>query len=116
MSLRGEQGSGTLLAAGLVGGVVAALGLVIPLYVGLCIRESIGNSADGSALAAADVAAGISAGVPCEVAAEVAAANRTSLDSCSVDGLVVTVRTSAGFLGLTLSAAATAGPPVVGTN
>jgi secretion/DNA translocation related TadE-like protein len=111
-----EAGSGTLLAAGVVGGVVAALGLVIPLYTGLCIRESVGNSADASALAAADVAGGISAGVPCEVAAQVAAANRSSLDACSVDGLVVTVRASAGFLGLRLTATATAGPPVVGTN
>jgi len=111
-----EDGSGSLLAAGLVGGIVAAMGLVLPLYLGLGIRESVGDAADASALAGADVAAGISAGIPCDVAERVAVANHASLDACSVDGLVVTVRTKTGFLGLTLSATATAGPPVVGTN
>jgi hypothetical protein len=50
------------------------------------------------------------------MAARLAAANGAVLAACSVDGLVVTVRTSAGFLGLTLTSTATAGPPVVGTN
>jgi secretion/DNA translocation related TadE-like protein len=90
--------------------------LVIPLYLGLSIRESVADSADAAALAAADVAAGISPGAPCASAARVAAANRASLEGCSVDGLVVTVRTSAQFLGLTLTSSATAGPPVAVTN
>jgi secretion/DNA translocation related TadE-like protein len=112
----GERGSGSLLGVAIAGSIVAAMGLVIPLYLGLGIRESVADAADASALAAADVAAGISAGVPCEVAARVASANRAALGACSVDGLVVTVRASTGFLGLTLSATAPAGPPVVGTN
>ena len=70
------------------------------------------GAADASALAGADAAAGIAAGSPCAVAAGVARANRTSLSGCVVDGLVVTVTTGGSFLGFSLAASATAGPPV----
>ena len=98
------------------GSVLAAMALVVPLYTGLGIRESVAAAADAAALAGADVAAGISPGTPCQVATRVAAANRASLGACTVDGLVVTVRARAGFLGITLASTATAGPPVVVTN
>jgi secretion/DNA translocation related TadE-like protein len=116
MRLVGDDGSGSILAIAILGGVGAALTLLVPLYAGLGIRESVADAADAAALAAADVAAGLSPGSPCSVAAEVAAANNARFERCAVDGLVVTVSTSDGFLGISLQASATAGPPVVGTN
>jgi secretion/DNA translocation related TadE-like protein len=114
--MREDNGSGSLLGVAIAGSTVAAMILLVPLYLGLGIRESVASAADASALAAADVAAGTFPGVPCDLAATVATANHAALDACATDGLVVTVRTSVGFLGLTLAATATAGPPVVGTN
>jgi secretion/DNA translocation related TadE-like protein len=113
---RSDAGSGSVLALGILGGVGAALTLLVPLYTGLGIRESVSDAADASALAAADVATGLASGSPCTVAAETAEANRARVTRCSVDGLVVTVTTSADFLGLSLRSTATAGPPVAGTN
>jgi secretion/DNA translocation related TadE-like protein len=111
-----ENGSGSVLGLAIAASAIATLGLLVPLYSGLGIRESVAEAADASALAAADVAAGAFPGVPCDVAARAAAANHAVLEECEVDGLVVTVRTSAGFLGLTLAANATAGPPFAVTN
>jgi secretion/DNA translocation related TadE-like protein len=113
---RGERGSGTLLAIGIIGCTVAALAAGVPLMVGLGIRQSVASAADAAALAGADVAAGLSPGSPCSIAADVAASNNSVLTACRVDGLVVTVRAHRGFLGLALVATATAGPPVVVTN
>jgi secretion/DNA translocation related TadE-like protein len=116
MRLVDDHGSGSVLAMAILGGVGVLLTLLVPLYVGLGIRESVGDAADAAALAAADVAAGISPGSPCAVAAEIVTANHARLEGCAVDGLVVTVSASDGFLGISLRANATAGPPVVGTN
>jgi hypothetical protein len=76
------------------------------------VLTQIQGSADASALAGADAAAGIAAGSPCAVAAAVARANHTSLSRCAVDGLVVAVTAHGSFLGFSLAAGATAGPPV----
>jgi secretion/DNA translocation related TadE-like protein len=113
---RSERGSGSLLAIALIGATIASFALAVPLYIGLGVRESVDSAADAAALAGADVAAGVFPGSPCTVAAELARANRAVLTGCTVDGLVVTVRASAGFAGITLSSTTTAGPPVVGTN
>jgi secretion/DNA translocation related TadE-like protein len=111
MTQPGDRGSGSLLALAIIGSIAALVTLTIPLCVGLAIRQSVETAADLAALAAADVAAGIAPGSPCAVAGAVAVANRASLVACSVDGLVVTVRTKHDYLGLSLSATATAGPP-----
>jgi secretion/DNA translocation related TadE-like protein len=116
VSTDGEVGSGSLLALAIIGATIASLALGVPLLIGIGIRESVATAADAAALAGADVAAGIYPGSPCAVAASVAIANRARLASCRVDGLVVTVRASADFLGLHLASEATAGPPVAGTN
>lgn len=100
----------------IAGSIAAGMTLMIPLYLGLGIRQSIAGAADAAALAGADVAAGIAPGSPCQVAASIARANHASLDACIADGLVVSVRASTGFLGLTLSASASAGPPVAGSD
>lgn len=114
--LDGDVGSGSLLAIAIIGATIASLALCVPLLVGIGIRESVATAADAAALAGADVAAGIYPGSPCAVAASVATANHARIAGCSVDGLVVTVRASADFLGLHLASEATAGPPVVVTN
>jgi secretion/DNA translocation related TadE-like protein len=111
-----DAGSGSLLAVAILGATIGSLALSMPLLIGLGIHQSVTAAADAAALAGADVAAGIYPGSPCVVAASVAAANRARLDGCRVDGLVVTVRTNAEFLGLPLAASAKAGPPVVVTN
>jgi secretion/DNA translocation related TadE-like protein len=111
-----DRGSGSILGLAIVGSVVTIVALLVPLDVGLHIRETLAASADAAALAGADVATGIAPGIPCDVAARLAAANGGSLDACEVDGLVVTVRTAGHFLGLKLTATATAGPPGSVTN
>jgi secretion/DNA translocation related TadE-like protein len=111
-----DDGSGSLFGLALVGSIGALVVLTIPLCTGLAIRQSVATAADAAALATADVAAGIAPGVPCDVARTVATANRAVLGACSVDGLVVTVRAQSTFLGLTLAATATAGPPGAVTN
>ena len=112
----GERGSGSLLGLAIIGSVAAVVTLLVPLVIGLGIHESLAAGADAAALAAADVASGVAPGFPCVVAARLAAANGVSLDTCRVDGLVVTVRTDRHFLGLDLGATATAGPPRTVTN
>ncbi len=111
-----SDGSGSLLSLAVIGAIAGVLALTVPLYWGLAVRASTESAADASALAAADVEVGIAPGIPCRVAASVATANRASLEACEVDGLVVTVRVDTQFLGFTLVATATAGPPGVGTN
>ena len=116
MKLRSDRGAGSILGVTILGGVLAAMALLLPLYIGMSLRQSVVGAADSAALAAADVAVGILPGYPCEVAAVVASANRTTLARCDVDGLIVTVSTKRQFLGQTLRATATAGPPRSGLN
>jgi secretion/DNA translocation related TadE-like protein len=110
------DGSGSLLALAVIGAIAGVLGITVPLYLGLVARAGAEGAADASALAAADVAAGISPGIPCRVAAQLARANGAALMACEVDGRVVSVGVETRFLGFTLAASATAGPPGVGTN
>ena len=95
----------------IVGGLVMLTALVLPLYLALSTRQAAAGAADAAALAAADTASGLLPGYPCESAGRVAAANGFSLDGCSLDGLVATVRVSAQVLGVAVGAAASAGPP-----
>lgn len=110
--MSGEAGSGSALVLAIAGGLVAAMALVLPLYSALAVRQAVAGAADAAALAAADTASGLIAGYPCEAAESVAGANGTSLTSCTVDGLVVTVSASRVILGFPVSATATAGPAV----
>jgi secretion/DNA translocation related TadE-like protein len=114
ISLASDSGSGTVLAVGLTAAVAVVAAAVLPLSQVLVARTQAAGAADAAALAAADVASGRHAGYPCELAAEVASTNGTALQSCEVDGLVVTVGVSRGILGFTVGARATAGPPPMG--
>ena len=111
MSLRTDQGSGTVLAVGLIAAVAVVSAAVLPLSHVLVARAAAAGAADAAALAAADVASGRHPGYPCELAAEVATTNGAALESCEVDGLIVTVSVGRGILGFTVGARATAGPP-----
>jgi secretion/DNA translocation related TadE-like protein len=116
MRLRADRGSGSLLGLAIAGSIIAILSVALPLYIGLSARESLANTADAAALGSADVASGIAPGSPCTIAAHIALANGAVVSACKVDGLVVTVRVNRDFLGIELTAAATAGPPGAGTN
>ena len=107
----GERGAGSVLMVGVVASVVALMSLALPLYTVLVVRASVSGAADAAAIAAADTAVGLASGVPCEQAALVAGANGAELDSCTADGLVVTVSVSRQIAGLDVVAVATAGPP-----
>lgn len=106
-----DDGSGTLLAVTVVAAVVVVTGAMLPLSQVFVARAQAGGAADAAALAAADAASGRHPGYPCELAASVASANGTSLQSCEVDGLIVSVTVSRGILGFAVGARATAGPP-----
>jgi secretion/DNA translocation related TadE-like protein len=116
MITRGESGSGSLLGLAIVGAMAAVMMLCLPLFIGLSKRQSVEGAADAAALAAADVAAGIDPGLPCDAARHVGAANGASIGRCNVDGLVVTLEANTVFLGLTVRAIATAGPPGTGPD
>jgi len=105
-----DRGSGSLLALGVGLAMVTLLAVALPLYMGLAVRGAVAAAADASALAAADVASGSIPGFPCETAEEVAAANGAAVESCDVDGLVVTVVATRQWAGVTARSAATAGP------
>jgi secretion/DNA translocation related TadE-like protein len=105
-----DDGSGSILTVALLGAVTALTVMLLPLYVGLATRQSVAGAADAAALAGADAAVGIVAGIPCETAGRVAAANGASIVSCDVDGLIVTVVAARMMLGVSVTAAATAGP------
>lgn len=109
-SLRGERGAGTVVALGMVLGVVAALLLVLPVYAVLATRHSVVAAADAAALAAADGASGLEAGHPCELAGRVAGANGAAVTSCAVDGLVATVTVGRRVAGFWIEGSARAGP------
>lgn len=103
--------AGSALAVGVAGAAaVLMLGLA---SAGAAAVESqrVAGIADAAALAAADAASGAVPGDPCPRAAEVAGAQRASVTSCTLDGLVATVTVAATFAGLPVNATARAGPP-----
>ena len=108
--MRGERGSGSIVAVAVMAVILAFASLSIPLYVVLSAKQLVAGAADAAALAAADVAVGITAGAPCAVAESVASANGASLTACETDGLVVTVRATVDRFGFTVPAVSTAGP------
>jgi secretion/DNA translocation related TadE-like protein len=111
-----EAGSGSILGLAVAGSIAAMVMLLLPLYIGLQIRASVAGAADAAALAGADVATGLAPGEPCDVAGRIGSANGALISRCDVDGLIVTVTAKATFLGMPLSASATAGPPGAVTN
>ncbi|MDJ0334271.1 hypothetical protein QMG83_03435 [Salinibacterium sp. G-O1] len=108
--LRSDAGAGSILSVAIIGAVTALTMMLAPLYIGVMARRTVAGAADAAALAAADTAIGRVPGVPCDAAAAVAGANGASIVSCTVDGLVVSVTAERMVLGISVTAAATAGP------
>jgi secretion/DNA translocation related TadE-like protein len=100
------------LAVALAASVLVLTGLALPLNQALTVRQIVANAADAAALAAADTASGFVAGYPCPNAAEAARLNGAELGECVVDGLDVRVTAVRWVLGVPVTMAASAGPPV----
>ena len=106
-----ERGSITVIAIGLIAGVVALTGCIAGISAALVARQRIAGAADAAAIAAADVASGAVSGYPCGRADEAARLNGAVLIDCAVDGTIASVLVSAEVLALEVRARARAGPP-----
>lgn len=106
-----DRGSASVLAIAVLAVTLVLALACVPLYSALIERQRIAGAADAAALAAADVAIGREPGVPCVVATQIAVANRTALERCVVDGVIVTVRLASSAAIVPVTATATAGPP-----
>lgn len=80
----GEQGAGTVLAAGLAMAMLLLTVMVLSLGQAAVAAAKAATAADLSALAAADVYRGLADGDACKLAAEVAAAHHAVLQSCTL--------------------------------
>lgn len=107
----GERGSGSVLAIGVLGAVVAVAVAVIPVGSILVAHQQASAAADAAALAAADTTSGRISGYPCEVAAAVATRNRATIAACEVQGLIASVTVVVPGRWGDVSVSARAGPP-----
>ena len=126
-AFRDDRGSGTVVAVGIIAGLMVLLSLVTLLGAAAVTKTQAARASDLAALAAADTARGLHAGDPCTVAEQVAARNSAVLQECSVGGeypteVTVTVAREVDAMvptdlipGLPLTATSTsrAGPPEV---
>jgi secretion/DNA translocation related TadE-like protein len=111
VSRRSESGSATVLAVGIVVAMLLLLAGLAPVVVLLGAHQRAAAAADAAALAAADTALGALPGIPCDRAAETARADDARIVRCRQAGTDVRVEVAVSALGLTLPAAAHAGPP-----
>ena len=91
-----ELGSGTVLAVGLIGLLVATLGVLqIPMRQ-LVLQARAQTAADQAAIAGADALRGLSVGIPCDVARLTVIQNQATIAVCRVVGnsVYVSVRTN----------------------
>jgi len=109
--LHDETGAGSVLAAGVLGALIAVLLATLPVVTLFAAHQRAANAADAAALAAADTASGRLPGFPCETARMVAARNAASLGTCSVEGLTVLVDATVDTAFGAITVAARAGPP-----
>ena len=111
MARASDRGSGSVLAVGLVAGILCLAVLCAPLLAAMPAAQHVAGAADAAALAAADVASGALPGVPCETAGRVASANGVEVGRCDLDGTVATVSVSTRVAGFEIAVTATAGSP-----
>ncbi|MDO5749886.1 MAG: flp pilus-assembly TadE/G-like family protein [Rothia sp. (in: high G+C Gram-positive bacteria)] len=78
-----EQGSGTVMALGIIAALIIASLLVAGMSAAVHAKTQAQNAADAAALAAADSLRGISSGDPCSIAREIAEANGAQLVGCA---------------------------------
>lgn len=106
-----DDGSGSVLAVAVLGGVVAVTLVLVPVLGLLSVGQSVRAAADAAALAGADTASGLVPGVPCDAAQRAAALNAARLSECTLTGLIVTVTVTRVADGFTVHGRARAGPP-----
>jgi secretion/DNA translocation related TadE-like protein len=106
-----ERGAATVLALAIVGTLVGLAGGGVAVAGAYVAAQRAAGAADAAALAAAEVASGAVPGYPCSEGARLAEANDARLESCDLEGLVVTVTTAVPYLGWSAQARARAGPP-----
>jgi len=109
--MRGERGSGGILALTVLALLSVIALAVVGIGIALAARQRVVAAADAGALAAADTALGIHPGVPCQAAAEVVEAHGAVLSECRVEGVVATITARASFAGIPIAVSARAGPP-----
>jgi secretion/DNA translocation related TadE-like protein len=114
MDLRAERGSISLVAVGMIAGVIALTGSIATVAAAFVAKQRVTGAADAAAVAAADTASGAVAGYPCERASSAARLNGAELVGCTLDGPFASVRVQARFLAFELRAQARAGPPLHG--
>jgi secretion/DNA translocation related TadE-like protein len=106
-----DRGSGSVVAVGLVGAIVALGAGLLGISTVLVEHRRIAGAADAGALAAADAASGLVAGEPCARALAVVAENGAQLDSCTISGARALVAARGTPLGIPVVVTALAGPP-----
>lgn len=109
-SVRSENGSGSVLALGILAVAVGMFALLQLLAVTLHQNRINEVAVDTAAIAAADSLRGLSTGYPCEVAERIAHINGANLTACRIVGFEVSLRVQSETLGIVLSATARAGP------
>jgi secretion/DNA translocation related TadE-like protein len=107
----GERGSVSVIALGMIAGVLALTGCIAALSAAFVAKQRLVGAADAAAVAAADVVSGVVPGYPCERAEEAARINGATLVDCAVDGPVASVLVSAQVLAIEVRVRARAGPP-----
>ncbi|WP_348786735.1 Rv3654c family TadE-like protein [Leifsonia sp. NPDC080035] len=106
-----ERGSGAVLAVAVIGATVSLTAGTLAVGGAVVAQRRASAAADLAVLAAADTAVGRVPGDPCAIVGAVAEANGARTESCDVEGVVVTVTVSVGYLGVPARASARAGPP-----
>lgn len=81
-----EQGSGTVMALGIIAALLVVLTVVHALSAVAVAKGQSARAADLAALAGADTARGLNVGDPCTVAEHVVARNSSVMEDCTVGG------------------------------
>ena len=108
--LRGECGSGTVLAIAVIALSVSCLGISQIVAINLLAGARLNAAADSAAIAADDALRGLTTGYPCEVAQAIADENVVILDECRIVGFEAFVSLRVQSMGIVLNASARAGP------
>jgi secretion/DNA translocation related TadE-like protein len=110
VSIRGELGSGTVLAIAIVALSVGCLAVTQAIAINLISETRLNAIADSAAVSADDALRGLITGYPCEVAQAIADENVAILDECRIVGFEAFVKLHVQSMGIVLNASARAGP------
>jgi secretion/DNA translocation related TadE-like protein len=108
--MKGDRGSGTVLAIAVVTLSVGCLAISQTVAFNLLAQARVEALADSVAVAADDALRGLTTGYPCEVARQIAERDMAILDECRIVGLEAFVNLHLQGMGIVLNASARAGP------